>query len=111
MIPRSSKLVGNGVLKTPAQHESLVGHGDQRHLPNGENGLRPLHEKRAVCLTRKLVFALRLVGYSSSSTPVLKRWQIMECIEDDLETAERLADCVRTATRSRSRLFVPEIKN
>ena len=35
----------------------------------------------------------------------------MECIEDDPETAEQLADCLRTATRSRSRLFVPEIKN
>ena len=34
----------------------------QRHLLNGQNGLRPLHEKRAVCLTKKLVFASFPVG-------------------------------------------------
>ena len=56
----------DGVLKTAAQHESLVDHGPQRHLLNGENGSRPLHEKRAVCLTKKLVLALRMMGYSSS---------------------------------------------
>jgi signal transduction histidine kinase len=42
------------------------------------------------------------VRYSSSSTPVPKRQQIMERIEDNPETAEQLADCLRTATRSRS---------
>ena len=34
----------------------------------------------------------------------------MECIKDDPETAERLPDCLRTATRSRSRVFAAEVK-